>query len=160
MSGHGNRVRAHGQSCVARRSGFVFQFRQPTRVAAFTRICAAGRSVASHAIEIPVPVGKCVERVGVDLRSLQHSGFRIEIQLSQRAGRVVGVLPGVGIVGNGHDYVARGRALMVLQDRWPGEIVKPLAQHGKSGKTVIVVTADHGIHTRNEDPHFQGWNDP
>lgn len=48
--------------------------------------------------------------------------------------------------------VARGRDIMILQDAWLAEIVARLAQSGWLEETVIVVTADHGIRTRVEDP--------
>jgi hypothetical protein len=48
--------------------------------------------------------------------------------------------------------IARGRDVMILQDAWLAEIVARLAENGWLDETVIVVTADHGIRTRVEDP--------
>jgi len=46
----------------------------------------------------------------------------------------------------------RGAALVELQDRWIARLVKRLQESGWLDSTVIVVTADHGIRTRTEDP--------
>ena len=48
----------------------------------------------------------------------------------------------------------RGRAYMALQDRWLGAIMDELERAGRLDRTIIVVTADHGIRTRKEDPDF------
>ncbi|MFI4969400.1 MAG: sulfatase-like hydrolase/transferase [Lysobacterales bacterium] len=48
--------------------------------------------------------------------------------------------------------LARGRALMLLQDMWVKELVDLLRDLGRLDHTVIAVTADHGIRTRAEDP--------
>lgn len=50
------------------------------------------------------------------------------------------------------DIVARGRAVMARQDRWLMEIVEQLERAGRLEKTLIVVTGDHGVRTRAEDP--------
>jgi len=46
----------------------------------------------------------------------------------------------------------RGAALVEWQDRWIARLVERLAQDGWLDSTVIVVTGDHGIRTRSEDP--------
>jgi membrane-anchored protein YejM (alkaline phosphatase superfamily) len=48
------------------------------------------------------------------------------------------------------DPIKRGRSLMVVLDRWLGEILKLLAQKGRLNRTLIVVTADHGLRTSDE----------
>lgn len=48
--------------------------------------------------------------------------------------------------------VERGRDLMILQDAWIAELVAMLQENGWLDETIIVVTADHGIRTRVEDP--------
>ncbi len=47
---------------------------------------------------------------------------------------------------------ARGSSLMRLQDMWLREIVDLLRTLGRLESTVIVLTADHGVRTRAEDP--------
>ncbi len=64
--------------------------------------------------------------------------------------------PWPDIAGNGDDWPARGRAIVAWQDRWLGEIVALLEEYGELENTVIVVTSDHGVRTRQEDPAFAG----
>ncbi len=54
------------------------------------------------------------------------------------------------------DVVSRGRALIGLQDQWLGELLDFLEEAGRLERTLIVVTGDHGIRTRMEDPAFVG----
>jgi len=56
--------------------------------------------------------------------------------------------------GKHHEIYQLGRAYMALQDRWLGELVADLEKSGRLDRTIIVVTADHGIRTRKEDPGF------
>jgi arylsulfatase A-like enzyme len=52
----------------------------------------------------------------------------------------------------------RGRALMELQDQWLREILDLLGSLGRLEHTVVVVTADHGVRTKAEDPSLPvGW---
>ena len=48
--------------------------------------------------------------------------------------------------------LARGRTLMRLQDQWLKEIVDVVRSHGRIDRTVVIVTGDHGVRTRAEDP--------
>jgi hypothetical protein len=50
--------------------------------------------------------------------------------------------------------LVRGRALLALQDRWLGELVALLESLGTLERTLILVTADHGVRTVKEDPAF------
>jgi arylsulfatase A-like enzyme len=50
------------------------------------------------------------------------------------------------------EVIARGRAVMARQDRMFAEIVEQLKRAGRLEKTLIVVTGDHGVRTRAEDP--------
>ena len=45
---------------------------------------------------------------------------------------------------------------MAIQDAWIGEIADFLDRDGQLGNTIILVTGDHGIRTRREDPSFHG----
>ena len=51
--------------------------------------------------------------------------------------------------------IARGRALMMLQDSWLKEIVDELRRMGRLERTIIALTGDHGVRTRAEDPALQ-----
>ena len=46
----------------------------------------------------------------------------------------------------------RGRSLMLLQDAWLGEVLDLIQSLGRLDRTVVAVTADHGVRTRTEDP--------
>ncbi|MFM7159792.1 MAG: LTA synthase family protein [Planctomycetaceae bacterium] len=54
------------------------------------------------------------------------------------------------------DWQARCRALLVQQDVWLGEILDLLNSLNRLDRTVILVTADHGVRTREEHPRFRG----
>lgn len=48
--------------------------------------------------------------------------------------------------------LARGHALMLLEDLWVKELVDLLRDLGRLDHTLVAITADHGIRTRAEDP--------
>lgn len=50
------------------------------------------------------------------------------------------------------DVLARGRALMDLQDAWLGELLEVVESGRRLDRTVVAVTADHGLRTRAEYP--------
>jgi hypothetical protein len=54
------------------------------------------------------------------------------------------------------NLIDHGRAIVALQDAWLGELLDFLEQHHQFDRTIIVVTGDHGIRTRREDPEFTG----
>jgi hypothetical protein len=45
----------------------------------------------------------------------------------------------------------RARAILRLQDTWLGELMQVLERHHQLDRTLIVVTGDHGVRTREED---------
>ena len=49
----------------------------------------------------------------------------------------------------------RGRSLMVLQDAWLREILDHVKRLGRLQRTIVAVTADHGVRTRTEDPELR-----
>ncbi len=67
-----------------------------------------------------------------------------------------GPWPDVSPDGHLQGVVERGRAIMAMQDSFLGELVTLLENHHRLERTLIVVTADHGIRTRVEDPSLQG----
>jgi len=87
-----------------------------------------------------------------------------EIEKNKTAGKrfAAAFLPQIGhapwfdIHGNDGNYLSRGRAVMALQDRWLGRLLKQMRRNGWLDNTIIVVTSDHGIRTRTEDPQFNG----
>jgi membrane-anchored protein YejM (alkaline phosphatase superfamily) len=50
--------------------------------------------------------------------------------------------------------LARCQALGELQDKWLGDLVSFLREHGRLSRTLIVVTGDHGVRNSVEDPAF------
>lgn len=68
----------------------------------------------------------------------------------------IGHGPWVDVVSGGQeqDWVKRGRNVMILQDQWLGELIATLEKHKRLERTLIVITADHGVRTREEDPAF------
>ncbi|MGH9703580.1 MAG: sulfatase-like hydrolase/transferase [Candidatus Acidiferrales bacterium] len=52
--------------------------------------------------------------------------------------------------------VWRGRAILAMQDAWLGELLDLLEERRQLNHTLIIVTGDHGIRTRREDPAFSG----
>jgi arylsulfatase A-like enzyme len=60
--------------------------------------------------------------------------------------------PWPDINGAGADNRARGRALLAREDAWLGELLDLLERHGRLEHTLIIVTADHGLRTREEEP--------
>ncbi len=65
----------------------------------------------------------------------------------------IGHAPWADIEGRGGtDVYRKGRALCALEDRWLGEIVEHLETIGRLDQTLIVVSGDHGVRSRLEDP--------
>ena len=54
------------------------------------------------------------------------------------------------------DIRARGRAILMTEDAWLGELTRVLEDHHQLENTIIAVFGDHGIRTRHEDPNFVG----
>jgi membrane-anchored protein YejM (alkaline phosphatase superfamily) len=54
--------------------------------------------------------------------------------------------------GQERDLMKRGQGLVVLLDQWLGEILAVLREKGRLGRTLIVVTADHGLRSWVEAP--------
>ena len=54
------------------------------------------------------------------------------------------------------DVAARGAAAMRIQDQWLEKLLGELRVGGYLENTVLVITADHGVRTKNEDPAFDG----
>lgn len=93
-----------------------------------------------------------LEALKADVLAFKRSGQRFAAAYMPQLGH--GPWPDLRVYGN--DHPARGRALMAIQDAWLGEVLDVLREAGALESTVIVVTADHGIRTRREDPAFHG----
>jgi hypothetical protein len=53
------------------------------------------------------------------------------------------------------DLLARCRSLVQVQDSALGHLVQVLERHRSLDRTIIVLTADHGVRTKEEDPRFE-----
>ena len=96
-------------------------------------------------------------RLAADRQMLERMMADISASVQARRRYSVLVFPEIGhapwLPLHGEPTVlARGRALMLLQDAWLKEIVDQVRALGRLDRTVIAVTADHGIRTRVEDP--------
>ncbi len=95
-----------------------------------------------------------------DLAALES--LKREITKNKKDGKrfVTAFLPQIGhgpwfdVEDNGDDYLARGKAISKLQDRWLGQILQLLRENSWLENTVIVLTGDHGIRIKKEDPKF------
>ena len=104
------------------------------------------------------------DRVGRDVAVLRLMEQDLEKWLSQRQHFSVMFLPQVGhhpwpdYGGDSAetDPRKRARAVIALQDVWLGELVELLERYHALDQTLIVVTGDHGIRSREEDPSLDG----
>ena len=98
-----------------------------------------------------------VERLRADLQALERLKADLASTIAARGRYAVMFFPEIGhgpwpSLRGETDVLARGRALMRLQDAWLDEILDVIAGAGRLDRTVVVVTADHGLRTRAEDP--------
>jgi hypothetical protein len=86
-----------------------------------------------------------------DIRTWALQGQRFAVQFSPELGH--GPWP---VIGDKPDASMdeRGHALVVFQDAWLGEIMSVLEGAELLDKTIIIVTADHGIRFKAEHPDF------
>jgi hypothetical protein len=96
-------------------------------------------------------------RLRADLQALERMKLDIAAAIDARHRYMVMFFPEIG---HGpwlplHDeptVLERGRALMELQDVWLREILDLVDSRGRLEHTVVVVTSDHGVRTKAEDP--------
>lgn len=86
-----------------------------------------------------------------DIRSWAARGQKFAVQFSPELGH--GPWPLIDGKPNA-SMDERGHALVVYQDAWLGEIISALEGAHVLDKTIIVVTADHGIRFKAEHPDF------
>jgi len=61
-------------------------------------------------------------------------------------------LPQIEATEDDWSLAAQEHAILVKEDGWIGQIIQLLEQHHQLDNTIIVVTGDHGVRTREEDP--------
>lgn len=100
-----------------------------------------------------------IARLFADLQALARVKADVAAALAARRRYAVMFFPEIGhspwpsLDGKG-DAFARCGSLMRLQDAWLGEILDVIARAGRVDRTVVVVTADHGLRTRAEYPEL------
>jgi hypothetical protein len=114
---------------------------------------AGMHAAASDRVRAKIRVDRtALEALKTDIIDFKKRGERFAAAFLPQIGHG----PWPDLRGHGNDYPARGRTLMAMQDVWIGEILDVLRATGTLERTVIVVTSDHGIRTRREDPAFAG----
>lgn len=143
----------HGEADLSTFEAFGFDrqvFPDPTSLAAFA--------------PSDLGPGWKVERIARDTALLELLKHDVEGWLAQGRPFAGVFVPQVGHIpwpdaepaGGDPQIVKRGRAVVAMQDAWLGQLIAILDEHHQLENTVIVVTGDHGIRTRHEDPSFAG----
>jgi hypothetical protein len=91
---------------------------------------------------------QALERMKADMRQSIASDRRYAAMFFPEVGHG----PWLPLRAGEADLMARGRALVELQDAWMNELIDVIAEGGRLDRTVIVITADHGLRTRAEYP--------
>ncbi|MEO5819768.1 MAG: sulfatase-like hydrolase/transferase [Vicinamibacteraceae bacterium] len=91
---------------------------------------------------------QALERVKADVRQAIAGGGRYAVMFFPEIGH--GPWPALR-PGDG-DILSRGRSLMDIQDAWLNELLEVVATGRRLDRTVVAVTADHGLRTRAEYP--------
>jgi len=133
---------------------------------------AAGERRAAELIERLVQRGSVFDRrlrarlerrLRSDFQALEKMKLEIAAAIRARQRYVVMFFPEIGhgpwLPLHGEASVLdRGRALMELQDQWLREVLDLLESLGRLEHTVVVLTSDHGVRTKAEDPSLPvGW---
>ena len=128
----------------------------PLRARALARADALLRTLGGDRMEAPVRDRlrrlliddlQALERVKADIARTIAAGGRYAVMFFPEIGH--GPWPRLR---DDADVLAQGRALMDVQDAWLGEILDVIAAGRRLDRTVIAVTADHGLRTRAEYP--------
>jgi hypothetical protein len=96
-------------------------------------------------------------RLAADLQALERVKADISEAIASNRRYAVLFFPEIGhapwrALHGEPTVMARGRAAMVLQDLWLAELVGLIEKAGRLDRTVIAVSADHGLRTRAEYP--------
>ena len=94
---------------------------------------------------------QALERAKADIARAIGSGGRYAVMFFPEIGHG----PWLQLRPADTDVLARGRLLMELQDEWLGELLDLIAAAGRFDRTVVAVTADHGLRTRAEYPRLR-----
>lgn len=91
---------------------------------------------------------QALERLKADMARAIAGGERYAVMFFPEIGHG----PWPRLRGDDPEVLARGRALMDLQDAWLGELMAVVEAGRRLDRTVVAVTADHGLRTRAEYP--------
>jgi hypothetical protein len=95
-----------------------------------------------------------------DLQALEKTKRDIAEAIRANRRYVVMFFPEIGhgpwlSLGSEQTVLERGRALMLLQITWLNEILDVVRSLDRFDRTVVAITADHGVRTRAEDPSLR-----
>lgn len=101
--------------------------------------------------------GELVKRLTLDIMALNALKADIVLAGTQRRHFGLMFLPQIGHapwleLGAEDNVRSHGKAIMALQARWINELSALLERQQVLDQTVLVVTGDHGVRTRTEDP--------
>jgi hypothetical protein len=91
---------------------------------------------------------QALERVKADITRTTAAGGRYAVMFFPEIGHG----PWPALRPGDTDMLARGRMLMDIQDAWLDELLDVVAAAGRLDRTVVALTADHGLRTRAEYP--------
>lgn len=94
-----------------------------------------------------------LEMMERDIVAWNKSGKKFAVSFLPNVGH--GPWPDMSDDNNAETIPERGRALMHLEDKWVGELLDVLDKNNMMSDTLIVVTADHGIRNKVDDPDFR-----
>ena len=93
---------------------------------------------------------QALEKVKRDIAAAVAAGQRYAVMFFPEIGHG----PWIALHGE-RTILERGRSLMLLQDGWLREILEHVKRLGRLQRTIVAVTADHGVRTRTEDPELR-----
>jgi hypothetical protein len=94
---------------------------------------------------------QALERVKADIAGTAAGGGRYAVMFFPEIGHG----PWPQLLPRDTDVLARGRMLMDIQDAWLDELLDVIAASGRLDRTVVALTADHGLRTRAEHPELR-----
>ena len=132
-----------------RHAGDPMRARAESRAEAVLRSLGGDRmeaAVRSRVRRLLVDDLQALERLKADMARAIAAGERYAVMFFPEIGHG----PWPHLPGGDPDVLARGRALMDLQDAWLGELLQVIEAGRRLDRTVVAVTADHGLRTRAE----------
>jgi hypothetical protein len=129
----------------------------PLRAAAERRADGLLQTLGADRMEAPVRDRLRIKLVS-DLQALERAKADITTAIASGGRYAVLFFPEIGhgpwpqLRPGDTDVLARGRLLMDIQDGWLDELLDVIAAGHRLDRTVVALTADHGLRTRAEYP--------